>query len=116
MATSARSKATGATKKPAAKKPAAKGTKKTAAAKSAEKPAASAASRNMIRNQLIGHALSDAKFREALFHDPKATLEANDYPASPQIVKAIKAAEGKLDDFFKNYEDQAKAASNGGSY
>lgn len=45
---------------------------------------------------LIGHALSDKSFRDRLLASPEATLDAEGYEATPELIQAIKSA--NLDD------------------
>jgi hypothetical protein len=40
---------------------------------------------------LIGHALSDKSFRDRLLAAPEATLEAEGYEATPEVIAAIKS-------------------------
>ncbi len=60
---------------------------------------------------LIGHALSDKSFRDRLLASPEATLEAEGYEVTPEVIQAIKSA--NLDDlsaFEKNAADRKAAA------
>lgn len=60
---------------------------------------------------LIGHAMSDKSFRDRLFASPEATLAAEGYDATPEVVQAIKSA--NLDDLskFESSTADRKAAS-----
>jgi len=60
---------------------------------------------------LIGHALSDKSFRDRLLASPEATLTAEGYEVSPEVVQAIKSA--NLDDLskFENNTADRKAAA-----
>jgi hypothetical protein len=60
---------------------------------------------------LIGHALSDKSFRDRLLASPEATLSAEGYEATPEVIQAIKSA--NLDDlsaFESNTADRKAAA------
>jgi hypothetical protein len=60
---------------------------------------------------LIGHALSDKSFRDRLIASPEATLDAEGYEVSPEVIQAIKSA--NLDDlsaFEQNTADRKAAA------
>jgi Ribosomally synthesized peptide prototyped by Frankia Franean1_4349. len=60
---------------------------------------------------LVGHALSDKAFRDRLLASPEATLEAEGYEVSPEVIQAIKSA--NLDDLsaFENSTADRKAAA-----
>ena len=51
---------------------------------------------------LIGHAMNDKSFRDRLLASPEATLEAEGYEATPEVIAAIKSA---------NHEELNRVAS-----
>ncbi|HRI65297.1 MAG TPA: Franean1_4349 family RiPP [Polyangium sp.] len=59
---------------------------------------------------LIGHALGDKSFRDRLLASPEATLEAEGYEVTPEVIQAIKSA--NLDDLtaFEQNSVELKAA------
>ena len=46
---------------------------------------------------LIGHAMNDKSFRDRLLASPEATLEAEGYEVTPEVISAIKSA--NVEDF-----------------
>jgi hypothetical protein len=42
--------------------------------------------------ELIGRALTDKAFRDSLLASPEATLKAEGYDVSPEVIDAIKSA------------------------
>lgn len=40
---------------------------------------------------LIGHAMADSSFRNRLLRSPEATLEAEGYEATPELLEAIRS-------------------------
>lgn len=60
---------------------------------------------------LIGHALSDKSFMDRLLASPEATLEAEGYEATPEVIQAIKTAKVEdLEAFEKNVAHREAAA------
>lgn len=59
---------------------------------------------------LIGHALSDKSFRDRLLASPEATLDAEGYEVTPEVIQAIKSANlDELSAFEKNTAERKAA-------
>jgi hypothetical protein len=57
--------------------------------------------------ELIGRALTDKEFRDRLLQSPEATLNAEGYEATPEVVEAIKSANPEeIHAVAKGVEDQ----------
>ncbi|HMY20524.1 MAG TPA: Franean1_4349 family RiPP [Polyangium sp.] len=70
-----------------------------------------AAEKKKSVEDLIGHALSDKAFRDRLLASPEATLEAEGYEATPEVIQAIKSANvADLASFENNAADRKAAA------